>query len=135
MATEDHAFHVWIGLSHRAKLESEVKARPLPRQKSELAAIDLLRQRFGVFARGDGNDRVGVNMIDMRVRNEAVQRRVDRGCARIEVEGAMIVERNHLVLVREAAIDRLEAEELVHTERREAVKLHRTDVAAGALDP
>jgi hypothetical protein len=35
----------------------------------------------------------------------------------------------------EAAIDRFEAQELVHVERREAVKLHRADVAARAFDP
>ena len=132
---EHHALHVGIGFSHRAKLQSQIEARPLPRQKAELAAVDLFRQRFGVFARRDRDDRVRVNMIDMNVRNEAVQRRVDRGCARIEVEGAMIIERDHLVLVLEATIDRLEAVELVHIERRETVELHRADVAAGAFDP
>ena len=135
VAAEHDALHVRIGLSHRAELEPKVEARPLPRQKAKLSAIDLFRERFCVFARGDRNDGVGVNVIDMAVRDEAVQRCVDRGCARIEVEGAMIVERDHLVLVLEAAIDRFEAQELVHIERREAVELHRADVAARALDP
>ena len=135
VAAEHHALHVRIGLGHRAELEPQIKARPLPGQKAKLAAIDLFRERFGVFARCDRNDRVRVNVIDMAVRNEAVQRCVDRGCARIEVEGAMIIERDHLVLVLEAAIDRFEAEELVEIERREAVELHRADVAAGTLDP
>ncbi len=135
VAAEHYALQVRIGLGHRAELEPKVEARPLPRQKAELPAIDLFRQRFGVFARRDRNDGVRVNMVDMAMRNEAVQRRVDRGRARIEVEGAMIVERDHLVLVLEAAIDRFEAQELVHIERREAVELHRADVAARALDP
>ena len=135
MAAEHHALHVRIGLGHRAELQPEVKARPLPGQKAELAAIDLFRQRFGVFARRDRDDRVRMNVIDMAVRDEAVQRRVDRGRARIEVESAMVVERDHLVLMGEAAIDRLKAVELVHIERREAVELHRADVAARALDP
>ena len=115
VAAEHHALHVRIGFGHRAELEPKIKARPLPGQKAKLAAIDLFRQRFGVLARGDRNDRVRVNVIDMAMRNEAVQRRVDRGRARIEVERAMVVERDHLVLVLEAAIDRLEAEELVHS--------------------
>ena len=135
MPAEHHALHLWIGLSHRAELQAQVEPRPLPGQKPKLAAVNLLRQSLGVFARGNRNHSIRVNMVDMRMRNEAVQRCVDRGCARIEVEGAMIVERDHLVLVLEAAIDRLEAQELVHGERREAVELHRADVAAGALDP
>ena len=135
MAAEHHALHVRIGLGHRAELEPKIKAWPLPGQKAKLAAIDLFRQCFGVLARGDRNDRVRVNMIDMAVRDEAVQRRIDRSRARIEVERAMVVERDHLVLVLEAAIDRFEAVELVHSERREAVELHRADVAAGAFDP
>ena len=132
---EHHALHVRVGFSHRAKLEPEVEARPLPGQEPKLPAVNLLRQSLSVLACGNRNHSIRVNMVDMRMRNEAVQRGVDRGCARIEVEGAMIVERDHLVLVLEAAIDRLEAQELVHIERREAVELHRADVAAGALDP
>ena len=135
VAAEHHALHVRIGLSHRAKLEPKIKARPLPRQKAKLAAIDLFRQRFGVFARRDRNDRVRMNVIDMAVRDEAVQRCVDRGRARIEVEGAMVVERDHFVLMGEAAIDGFKAVELVHIERRKAVELHRADVAARAFDP
>ena len=65
VAAEHDALHVRIGFSHRAELESQVEARPLPWQKAKLAAIDLLRERFGVFARRDRNDRVRVNMIDM----------------------------------------------------------------------
>ena len=59
-----------------------------------------------------------------------MQRGIDRGCARIEVESTVIVERDHLVLVLEAAIDRAEPERLVVMERRETVELHRADVAA-----
>ena len=135
MAPEHHAFQLRIAFGHRAELEPKIEARPLPRQKAEFAAIDLARQRFGVVARGDCDHRVGVNMVDMRVRHEPVQRRVDRGCARIEVEGAMIVEPHHLVLVFEAAIDRFEAKKLVEIEGREAVELHRADVAARPFDP
>ena len=104
-------------------------------RKPSSPPINLAGQRLGVFARRDRDDCVGVNVIDMRVGNEAVQRRVDRGRARIEIERAMIVERDHLVLVREAAIDRSEAEELVEVERREAVELHRADIAARTFDP
>ena len=135
MAAEHDALQLRIRLRHGAELEAEVEARPLPGQEAEFAAEHLLRQRLGVFAGGDRDHRVGVHMVDMGMRHEAVQRRVDRGRARIEIEGAMVEQRDHLVLVREAAIDRLQAKELVEIERREAVELHRADVAARSLDP
>ena len=77
MAAEHHALHVRVRLGHRAELQAEVEPRPLPGQKAELAAENLAGQRLGVFARRDGDDCVRMNVIDMRVRNESVQRRVD----------------------------------------------------------
>src|ERR1700749_2222836 len=46
VAPEHPALHVWIGLGDRAELESKIKARTLPRQEANLAAIDLLRKRL-----------------------------------------------------------------------------------------
>ena len=135
VAAEHDALVSGVGLRHRPELQAEVETRPLPRQKAELAAENLARQRLGVLAGRDRDHGVGVNVIDMQVGNERVQRRVDRGRARIEVEGAMIEQRDHLVLMGEAAVNRLEAEELVEIEGRKAVELHRPDVAARALDP
>ncbi len=124
MAAEHHASHVRIALGHRAELQTKVEPWPLPRQKTEFAAINLARQRFGVLARCDRDDCVGVNVVDMRMRNEAVQRGVDRSRARIEIVRAMVIEPDHLVLVPEAAIDRTEAKQLVEIERRETVEFH-----------
>ena len=135
VAAKHHPFDLRIGLGHRAELQTEIKPGTLPWKKTEFPTINLSRQRFGVLARRDCDDSVGVNVVDVGMRNEAMQRGIDRGCARIEVESAVIVERDHLVLVLEAAIDRAEPEQLVEIERRETVELHRADVAAGALDP
>ena len=66
VAAEHDALVMGIRLGHCAKLQAKVEPRPLPRQKAELAAINLMRERFGVFARRDRDDRVGVNVIDMR---------------------------------------------------------------------
>ena len=46
-------------------------------------------------------------MIDMAMRHIAMQARVDRGGARIGVEGAMIELVHHLVFLIEGAIERL----------------------------
>ena len=120
---------------HRAQLEAEIEAGALPRQEAELAAKHRLGQRLGVRAGGDGDDRVGVDMVDVGMRHEGMQGGVDRGGARIEREGAMVEQRDHRVFLVEAAIVALQALQLVEIERREAVAPHRADVAARAFDP
>ena len=47
----------------------------------------------------------------------------------------MVEQGDHLVLMFEPAIGAFQAEQLVEIERREAVALHRAEIAAGALDP
>ncbi len=135
MAAEHDAFQPRVVARHAAKLQPEIEARPLPRQKAELAAEYLPGQLLRVLGSRDGDDGVGVDVIDMLVRNEAVQRRVDGGRARIQAERAMVEQSHHLVLVREAAIGAFEPYELVLIERGEAVALHRAEIAAGALHP
>ncbi len=135
MAAEHDALEIGIRLRHRPELEAEVEAGPLPGQEAKLAAEDFAGQRLGVLARGDRDHRVGVDVVDVGMGHETVQRRIDRACAWIEIEGAMVEERDHLVLVREAAVNRLQAQELVEIEGREAVELHRAEVAARAFDP
>ena len=135
VAAEHDALQVRIGFGEPAELEAEIEAGPAPGQKADLAVERFLRQRFGFLARRDRNHRVGVHVIDMDMRHEGMQRRIDRSGARIEIKGAVVEERDHLVFVLEAAIDGFEAKELVEIERREAVDLHRADIAARAFDP
>ncbi|ENN85181.1 hypothetical protein RHSP_55853 [Rhizobium freirei PRF 81] len=76
-----------------------------------------------------------MHVIDMGERHEAVERRIDGRCARIQIEGAMRQEADHAILVCNTLIDVLQAVELVLVERREAIELNGADIAAGALDP
>jgi hypothetical protein len=76
-----------------------------------------------------------VHVVDVRVRDEPVRRNLDRGRARIEVEGALVERRHDLIADQESAVAVLEARQLVEIEGGEAVELHRAEVAAGALDP
>jgi hypothetical protein len=76
-----------------------------------------------------------VDVIDMACGNEGMQRCVDRRRPRIEVEGAMVEQRDHFILLRETAIEPLQRLELIEIERGEAVTLHRADIAAGTLHP
>ena len=84
-----------------------------PTQPSSPPKISRVR-RSPFFAGGDRDDRVGVHVIDVPVRDERVQRRVDARRARVEVEGAVREARHHLVFVREAAVPPLQG---VHLRR------------------
>jgi hypothetical protein len=64
-----------------------------------------------------------------------MERGIDRGRARVEVEGRVRQVADHLVFVLDPAVELLEAAELVHVEGREAVELDRAHVAARALYP
>ncbi len=135
VAAEHHPDIVGIGRRHFAELQPEVEAWPLPRQEAQRAAEHCARQRLGVGAGGDGDHRVGVNVIDVEMRHEGVQGRVDRGGARVEIEGAMVEQGDHFVFVGEPAIAAFQAFQLVEIEGCKAVALHRAEIAAGALDP
>ena len=65
-----------------------------------------------------------MHVIDMEGGHETVQGRVDGSRARIQIERAMRQIVDHLVLMRDAAIEAFERIELVEIERREAVELH-----------
>ena len=53
----------------------------------------------------------------MFMRHKAMQRRINRGGARIEVEGAMVEQANHLILMRQTAVNALQTVVLVHIKR------------------
>ncbi len=76
-----------------------------------------------------------MHVIDKRMRHIGMKRRVDRGGARIEVEGAMGQIVHHLIFMVEAAVQFLQCTELFHVERGKAVALDRGAVTARAFDP
>ena len=84
---------------------------------------------------GNRDHRIRVHVIDMTMREEAVERGIDARRARVQVERAMPEIRRHLVFVLAAAIDRAEAVEPVEIQRGEAIELCRTQVAARAFHP
>ncbi len=67
MAAEHDAdiFRMLVG--HLAELDAEIDARPLPGQIAHLVAEDFPGQLLGILRGGDGDDRVGMDMIDMGV--------------------------------------------------------------------
>ena len=94
MRLEHRALELGVLLREFAQLEPELVARPDPRQPANLAAEDFLGELPGIRRGGDGDQRVGMHVIDVRAVDEPMQRRVDAGGARIQVEGAMRVQRH-----------------------------------------
>ena len=135
MALENDALGVGILLAELLQPHAELETRPLPRQPADGVAEDLFCDRPGILGGGDRDDGVGMHMVDAGLGHESMQRRVDRGRARIEVEGAMGQIAHHLVLVLDAAIKPFQGAQLVHVERGEAVELDRGAVAARSLHP
>ena len=136
VAAEHHAVEMRVLARQMFELEAEIEAGPLPgqpaRSRRRKSAASAPRR---ICRGGDGDHRVGMHVVDMRVGHEGMQRRVDRGGARIEIEGAMAkLSRPSRLRARGrgSATSGLEAIEI---ERGEAVALHRADVAARSLDP
>ena len=139
---EDRARRFGMRLAASLEREAELEARPHPRQPEDLVAVDLPRDLLASHARGERDHRDRVGVVDVPMRHEGVQRRVDRARAGIEVPHAVAVRLDHRVLGRalEPAIgprcvDALERLELLHRERREELPPCRAQVAAGSLHP
>ena len=122
--------------------ESEFEAWAHPRNVHDLVAVDFLRHLDALRAGGHGNGGVRVRVVHMGVRDEAVERRVDRGGAGIQVEGAMREHADHFVfggrlqaLLGAGCIHALEVEEFGLVEGGEIFFLRGPQVAAGAFYP
>ena len=120
-----------------AQHEGQLEPWPLPGHPDDLAAVLLVELLELLLAVGAGRERdrpVGMQVIDVRKRQEGMERRVDRRGHAVFAEGAQRVEAHHLVLVLFAAVARDQVFELVHIEDGEAGRPDRREVAAAALD-
>ncbi|MNY03986.1 hypothetical protein D3C86_1366350 [compost metagenome] len=107
VAFQHDALGLGIGFYESLQVEAELKARTAPGKPANVIAEDLLRQLFRVFGGGNRDDRIGMHVVDMIIRYETVQRRIDGGRARIEVEGAMRQEADHAVLILDTLVNAL----------------------------
>ena len=130
-----------IGGDRLAQNQAEIEARPLPIDPHNLVPVDLPRELLAVAGGGDGDDGVRMTVVDVSIRDEGVQGRIDGAGARIQIEDAVRVHRDHVIFDRRLhardigrMIDIAQAQELVHVERGEVLSLGRAQVAAGAFD-
>ncbi len=124
-----------IGAGEITDHHAKRKTGPLPGEPADLVTPDRPRGRLASAAGGQGDDRVRVDVVDMRERQQRVQRRIDAGRATVKVEGAMRKEADHFVVILRAGIMTFQRQQLVLIQRRKAIQLHRSDVAARSLDP
>ena len=126
-------------LQHR---QAQFEPGPHPGEVIHLGAEDFAGDFAGARRRGDGDDRVGVHVIDMFGRDKTVQRRVDGRGARVEIERAMMIHGRHVVFggrletfVGAFAVKLLKLDQLGLVERGEIVFRRCTQITAGAFDP
>ena len=78
---------------HRvAQSQAKVEARPLPWKPSEFPAEYLARKSFTVARRRNRDDGIGMDVVDMRERQERMEGSVDAGGARAAGERAIVEE-------------------------------------------
>ena len=117
-----------------AEGEAELEARSLPRQPADVGAVALGDERLAALGGGEGDHRVGVEVVDVVLGDEGVQRGVDRRHGAAVAEPAVLVVGDDVVLVDPGGVHRLEGADPVEIEERQPGDGHRAEVAAGALD-
>ena len=141
VAAQDDADAARIGRDRLSKHQAQVEARSLPIDPDDRVAVNLAGKLPPIAAGSDGDDGVGVAVIDMPIGDEGVQRRVDRAGARIQVVDAMRVHGDHGVfdwrldaLDFRRVVDVLQLHQLVPVKRGEVFALAGAQVATRALD-
>ena len=117
MAFQHRPAHLRVFRREFSQPQTQLVARPLPRKPADLGPEHVFGQRARVDRCCKCDDRVGMDVIDVLARHISVQRRVDAGRARVQVERAVRQEADHLILVRDAAIDAFQSVQFFHVER------------------
>ena len=98
-----------------------------------IGAEALLGEALAIARADDRADRVGVRVIDVRVRHERVQQSLDRRTWHQRIQLAACEIGDHLLVAHRIAL--CEREDLVDAQPGEAAPADRGEVAAGALHP
>jgi hypothetical protein len=102
---------------------------------ADLAVEEFLRDAPAVLGGGNGNGRVGVQVVDVVEGQKGVQRGVDGGRLGVEVENAVVEQLYHFVFEGQAPVPVLEGVQAVEVEAGQPAPRQRAQVAARALDP
>ena len=111
----------------------ELEPRPQVRHHRDVVAERLVHRRLRVGRVGERADRVGVDVVDVRGRQERVQERLDRRPRRVGLDQAAREVGDHLLVAHRLAL--AQRQQLVEPQAREVARLGRGEVGAAALDP
>src|SRR5690625_6209053 len=106
------------------------------RRSSDLCVPEALAgQALAVSGRGQGDARIGMEMVHVRGVDQGVHRGVDaRGGSALAVQ-AVVEGRDHLVLALDPGVDVLQGPYAGQTQCGQALLGQRPEAAPGALDP
>ena len=105
VTTEHHPNSVRVALVDRCDVEAQLESGAAPGDPGDPGAKDVSGQSFAVCRGRDGNDAVGMQMVDMRSLDQAVHRSVDGWCGSTPAVQAEVKSGHHLVLPGLSGID------------------------------
>ena len=115
-------------------VESELEAGPPPVDPQNLVAETSLRQLRTIDGRREGDDRVGMKMVDVHGIDERMHGGIDAGRCSPTSEQAVVEETHHLVFVLGSAVHTDEAFDSTQFEDRQPGCCECPEVAARAFD-
>ena len=111
----------------------ELEAGPQVVDDRDVRAEGIAHGRVRIGGVGERADRVGMDVVDVRGRQERVEQRLDRRARRIGLDEAAREVRDHLLVGHRVAL--AEREQIVEPEPREVGRRDRREIGAAALDP
>ncbi len=134
MTFEDHAARRWMCVDEALQPDAKLEARPSPGDPADRLAEDLAGDCLTILARGDSDDRIRMDVVDMRTVDQRMNGRVDAGRAPIQAESTMGIEGDDLVLHRRSLVAPGDLAEAVHAQCGEAITPDGAEIPAGPLD-
>ena len=130
---QEHRARRWIRVEEVGDPPRHVEPRTLIVEPHGLGPEGRLGELEPAGRRREGDDRVGVRMVDVLRRHERVQQGLDRGARLVGAERAMaeVVDHGRVAHL----LTRAQRQNLVQPEGREARGRDRRQIGTGALDP
>ncbi len=135
MASQDDTPDPRVFLQALLELQPQVEAGSLPRNPAHGVPPNFPRHLFAVFGSGHGNQRIGVQVVDMFEWKHPVKGGVDRRGPAVQVKDAMVEQAYHAVFVVQAFVYVFQAAQPVRIQAGNPGPRQRPDIAARSLNP
>ncbi len=132
---EHAADRLRVGLGDRGDVEAELEPWPPPRHPHDAVAEALLGELLPVGGGGQRDPGVGMEVVDVRRREQPVHRGVDRRRGAALAVQAEVERRDHLVLAPDAGVGAGERAQPVQPQDGQPPLGEGAEVAAGPLHP